>query len=188
MGTLTVLLVDDDPVVRTLLQRRLLTAGYSVTTASDGVKATKIMKEEQFDVIITDLIMPGGIDGIDLLQQIKQQWCSTEVILITGHGAIGKAVEAMQKGAADYLEKPINIEELFLRLDKINQLKSLVKNAGDLREAMDTTIQSAADTIKNLELITFDQSKKLDKINKILLDNKKNDQTKLLFISNTLKS
>ncbi len=176
MSQCNILLVDDDPVVRTLLQKRLLAAGYHVTIASNGNQAITELKKKQFDIIITDLIMPGGIDGIALLQWAKKEHNSTEVILITGHSSIGKAVEAMQKGATDYLEKPINIDELFLRLDKIYQLKSLVRNAGDIREAMDTTIMSAADTIQHLEIEIFELRNNIESIKSIFRDTKNSTQ------------
>lgn len=188
MEACTILLVDDDPVVRTLLYKRLLNNGYAVTIAANGVEAMEILNKLHFDIIISDLIMPGGIDGINLLQKVKEQWSSTDVILITGHSSIGKAVEAMKKGATDYLEKPINIDELFLRLDKINQIQSLVKNAGDLREAIDTTILSAADTIQNLEITAFDQRRIIEQIDSIVCNEDYSDHEKILLISKLLES
>ena len=79
------------------------------------------------------------------------------MIVITAHSSVDTAVDAMKKGAVDYLEKPVNFDELFLRLEKISEVKALMKNAGDLREAMDVTESSAAQTIQNLEIINSNQ-------------------------------
>jgi len=97
--------------------------------------------------------MPGGMDGIDLLEATKARWNETEVILITGHATVDNAVKAMKKGAIDYLQKPVNFDELMLRLQRICTLKSLSKDASDLREAMDVTENTAAQTIHELEIM-----------------------------------
>jgi DNA-binding NtrC family response regulator len=84
-------------------------------------------------------------------------------------------VDAMKKGAVDYLEKPINFDELFLRLEKIAAVKALVKNAGDLREAMNVTEHSAAQTIQNLEMINAMQLRMLDRLEQILADDQQDE-------------
>ncbi|HHL33610.1 MAG TPA: response regulator, partial [Desulfobulbaceae bacterium] len=99
----------------------------------------------------------------------------TEVIVITAHSSIDTAVDAMKKGAVDYLEKPVNFDELFLRLEKIAQLKSLVRSADDLRNAMDITESSAAQTIQNLEITAADLQLKLDTIDDIMQTDTLND-------------
>jgi len=88
----------------------------------------------------------------------------TEVILITAFASVENAVEAMRKGAADYLQKPINHDELMLRLEKISSMNALIKNAGDLREAMDVTEQNAAATIQNLEMEISRLNRKLSEV------------------------
>jgi len=74
---------------------------------------------QSFDVVLTDLMIPGEIGGIEVLQIAKEINDKTEVVLITAHSSVDTAVQAMKKGAADYLEKPLSFDELFLRLDKI---------------------------------------------------------------------
>lgn len=170
MHAMTLLVADDDPVVRRLLEHRLTSAGYTVTMAASGVEAARLLDQSRFDVLITDMVMPGGIDGIELLHLAKQQWADMEVIVITAQATIDTAVEAMKKGAADYLEKPINFEELFVRLEKIAEVKSLVKNAGDLREAMDVTESSAAETIQRLECANSAQEALLESLETLLDD------------------
>lgn len=170
MNTMTILVADDDPVIRKLFEKRLTKEGYAVTVAVDGIEAARLLDAQHFDVIITDLVMPGGIGGIELLNIAKEKDTGIEVIVITAHSSVDTAVDAMKKGAVDYLEKPVNFDELFLRLEKIWEVKSLVKNAGDLREAMDVTESSAAQTIQDLEMINSALQAKLDHIEEILND------------------
>lgn len=170
MNSMTILVVDDDPVVRKLLEKRLKNAGYTVTAASDGFEAARLLDETIFDVVITDLVMPGGIGGIELLKIVKDKTADTEVIVITAHSSVGTAVEAMKKGAVDYLEKPVNFDELFLRLEKIAEIKAMLKNADDLREAMNVTERSAAGTIQDLEMLNSQQNALLERLEAILGD------------------
>lgn len=168
MQSLKILVVDDDQVTRKLLYQRLHKAEYEVETACDGTEAVRLIASNFFDVILTDLMMPGGVDGIGVLESAKEANLKTEVILITAHGSIDSAILAMKKGAADYLQKPINLDELFLRLEKIQSMKHLLKNANDLREAMTVTEQASCETIQNLEMTVADLEKRLTTIQTIL--------------------
>ncbi len=113
--------------------------------------------------------MPGDMDGIAVLEATKKKWgAGTDVIVITGYGSVENAVEAMKKGATDYLTKPINFEELFLRLEKISLTKALARDATDLREAMDVTEKGAAETIEFLDGMVFDLQHALSDVEEIL--------------------
>jgi DNA-binding NtrC family response regulator len=144
--------VDDDPVTRKLLTKRLASDDCSVDLAEDGVVAIEKIADNYYDIVLTDLIMPGGVDGIRVLEAAKRANIKTEVVLITAHASVDNAIQAMKKGAADYLQKPINFDELQLRLEKIRNLKLLIKNATDLREAMAVTEKTSAETIQDLEM------------------------------------
>ncbi len=161
MQALKVLVVDDDPVTRSLLTKRLTKDDYQVETAASGVDAVRMISHAYYDVILTDLMMPGGVDGIGVLETAKENNLKTEVILITAHGSIDNAIVAMKKGANDYLQKPINMDELILRLAKIQNLKHLMKNASDLRIAMEATEQVSGETIQNLEMTVADLEQRL---------------------------
>lgn len=152
MTDLKILVVDDDPVTRSLLTKRLSAEAFLVEAAENGVDAVEKIGGAFYDVVLTDLMMPGGVDGIGVLEAAKRESIKTEVILITAHASVDNAIEAMKKGAVDYLQKPINFDELILRLDKIRNLKMLIKNANDLREAMDVTEKTSAETIQDLEI------------------------------------
>jgi two-component system OmpR family response regulator len=170
MNSLRILVVDDDPVTRSLLEKRLVNSGYRVETASSGNEALDLIRDRFFDVVLTDLMMPGGVDGIGVLEATKNRWNQTEVILITAYASVDSAVDAMKKGASDYLTKPINLEELMLRLQKINTLKSLTKDAEGLREAMDVTEKNAAQTIQDLEIMVSDLQHTCSAIKSTLAD------------------
>jgi len=161
MQALKILVVDDDPVTRSLLTKRLTKDDYQVETAASGVDAVRMISHAYYDVILTDLMMPGGVDGIGVLETAKENNLKTEVILITAHGSIDNAIVAMKKGANDYLQKPINMDELILRLAKIQNLKHLMKNASDLRIAMEATEQASGETIQNLEMTVADLEQRL---------------------------
>ncbi len=139
MMTLSILIVDDNPDLRRLLDKRLKNAGYTTEVAEDGYQAKALLEKQRYDVVLTDLMMPGDIGGIEVLDIAKEKDNSIEVVLITAHSSVDTAVQAMKKGAHDYLEKPINFDELFLRLDKIGNVKTIYKSAMDLRLALNKT-------------------------------------------------
>ncbi|MDJ0784091.1 MAG: response regulator [Desulfosarcinaceae bacterium] len=170
MHSLTILVVDDDPVTRNLLQKRLVKENYEIDLAENGVAAVRQLQKKRYDIVLTDLKMPGGVDGIGVLETAKEADIKTEVILITAHASVGNAIEAMKKGASDYLEKPINFDELLMRLQKVRNTKALIKNASDLREAMNVTEQTSAETIQHLELLCADFQARLERIQSILND------------------
>lgn len=170
MENLSVLVVDDDPVIRRLLEKRLTKENYQVAIVEDGLQAEAKLKQQSFDVVLTDLMMPGGIGGIEVLEIAKAINPDIHVVLITAHSSINTAVEAMKKGAADYLEKPINFDELFLRLDKIANVKTILRSAKDIEQAMNITENAASETIQNLEMIVANLQATIDTAEHILTD------------------
>lgn len=179
MKNLSILVVDDDPVIRRLLEQRLANASYKVQIAEDGYVAEKLLQNNYYDVILTDLMMPGDIGGIEVLEIAKSISSKMEVLLITAHSSVHTAVEAMKKGASDYLEKPINFDELFLRLDKIANVQTILESARDIRDAMHTASGEAAATIQNLEILATRLQGCLDKIESVLQRNDLTDAEKV---------
>jgi DNA-binding NtrC family response regulator len=106
-----ILIVDDELNMRLVLQAMLKKEGYAVTTASNGMEALKILKADQMDIVVTDLKMPK-LDGMGLLGEIIRDYPSIPVIIITAHGTIATAVDALKKGAFDYITKPFEQDEL----------------------------------------------------------------------------
>jgi len=179
MNDLTILVVDDDPVIRRLLEQRLLKENYKVLLAEDGYVGNDTLENSHVDVVLTDLMMPGDVGGIEVLEFAKNLERNIEVILITAHSSVDTAVEAMKKGASDYLEKPINFTELFLRLEKISTMRSIMRNAEDLRQAMDVTESTAAYTIQNLEITASTLQRKLDSLEDVLGSDSLGAETKV---------
>lgn len=179
MESLTVLVVDDDPVMRRLLQQRLKNEGYTVLLADDGYQAERLLKKQHFDVVLTDLVMPGDIGGLEVLEITKGLNPNTEVMLITAHSSVDTAVAAMKKGAIDYLEKPINFDELFLRMEKIANLKSILRNAKDIGQAMSVTESEAASTIQDLEMAVARHRTLLDKVEVVLRDSSRSEDERI---------
>lgn len=170
MENLSILVVDDDPVIRRLLEQRLRKQSYDVSIAENGQQAETLLQDRPFDVVLTDLMMPGGIGGIEVLEITKELYPETQVVLITAHSSIDSAVEAMKKGATDYLEKPINFDELFLRLDKIANLKTILRSAKDIEQAMSVTESAASETIQNLEMTVAKKQQAIDAAEDVLTD------------------
>lgn len=113
----TILLVDDEPGIRKVLNITLTHAGFTVWPASDGDAGLQMFSAKHPDIVITDIKMPG-IDGIALLKQIKKASPETEVIMITGHGDMDLAVKSLQYEAADFITKPIDAAEIETAVQK----------------------------------------------------------------------
>src|SRR4051812_6486020 len=112
-----VLVVDDDPAVGKVLSAQLAQAGIACRHVPDAAAALALLRERPVDVVVTDLRMPGA-SGLELLAEIAARWPEIPVILLTAHGSIGAAVEAMKKGAADFLLKPFDREEILFTVRK----------------------------------------------------------------------
>jgi ATP-dependent Lon protease len=109
--TSQVLVVDDEEIARTNLEYILRKEGHQVATAANGLEALEKVKAQEFDVVLTDLKMEK-MDGIQLLEAVKQIAPHTEIVMVTGYATVSSAVDALKKGAAHYLSKPIKLDEL----------------------------------------------------------------------------
>jgi two-component system, NtrC family, response regulator AtoC len=128
-----ILVVDDEVNARTALAELLRDEGFEVETAADAFKA--LGKYESFSphVVVTDLKMPG-MDGIELVKKIRAMEDSAAVVVMTAFGAVSSAVDAMRAGAADYLTKPLNFDELLVVLDKVFDQQALRRETRQLRQ------------------------------------------------------
>src|SRR6186713_1057849 len=106
-----VLVVDDEPNLRRVLSAQLSRDGYDVHTAEDGAQALAVLAEHHIDLVITDLKMPG-VDGMELLRQSLKLDSELPVVMITAHGTVDNAVEALKLGAFDYITKPFDQGEV----------------------------------------------------------------------------
>ena len=112
-----ILLVDDEPGILKVLSISLADRGYQVMTAETGEEALEIFQEKRPGIILTDIKMPG-MDGIELLQKVKDESPDTEVIMITGHGDMELAIQSLKHEASDFITKPIHDEALDIALRK----------------------------------------------------------------------
>lgn len=126
MNRETILVVDDDEDVLGLIEKHLSHRGYEVITAYDGEQALRLLERVRFDLVITDLKMPR-MDGMEVLRRVKAAYPDTEVIILTGHGTMDSAIEALRDGGAfDYLQKPLyNIKQLSFVAKKALERKRL---------------------------------------------------------------
>lgn len=125
MFSTKVLLVDDEEDFIATLGQRLEARKLKVTTATSGEKALEIVAGKDFDVIVLDLAMPG-MDGLEVLKRIKSDHPEAEIIMLTGHGTIETGVEAMKQGAEDFLEKPVDIQQLLVKIEEAKKKRVLV--------------------------------------------------------------
>ena len=132
-----VLIIEDEPIMRNILKNALIKAGFDATIAEDGIKGISAINEGEFDIIITDIVLPKG-DGFKILKWAKEKRPETSVILITGHGKVKDAVEAMKLGASDYLTKPFSMEDLSLRINKIVEFQELKRDYTRLQQECET--------------------------------------------------
>jgi two-component system response regulator AtoC len=121
---LDILLIDDEPELRQLLEEALRENEHRVTTAGDGAEGLAAVTSKVFDVVICDVRLPK-IDGLTLFRRIRQEWPSTDVILMTAYAEVLDAVTALKQGAFDYLTKPFDIDELLLQIRRISEHRDL---------------------------------------------------------------
>jgi len=113
-----ILVVDDDRILRTLLEENLTGQGYEVDTASSGEKAVAMLARHPYNLVITDLVMKE-MGGLEVLRRAKEFDSKIIVFVLTGYGELDSAVEALRAGAEDYLLKPYNAEELYMRIARV---------------------------------------------------------------------
>ena len=128
INSIKILVVDDEIGYRKVLNNVLTERGFYVKTAASGEEALGELKKQEFPIVIIDMKLPGGIDGLELLQRIKGMYNSS-VLIMTAYGGIESAVEAMRRGAFNYITKPFNLDEIILNIDRmIAQQKIIEEN------------------------------------------------------------
>lgn len=139
--TAHILVVDDEPSVRVMLEATLRAQGYRVQSAVSGGEALQRLEEVEYDVMLLDLRL-GDIDGIDVLQQAKQRWPAMEVILLTAHGSINSAIAALRHGAFDYLLKPAQINDIRDRVERGLERRRAAMQRGELLQRISETVRA----------------------------------------------
>ena len=130
-----ILVIDDDKAFRVATKTLLEDEGYRVALATNGPEAIGVLEREEFDLVLTDMMM-GAMNGVELLRRVKSKFPDLLVIMVTGFGSISTAVEAMYHGAADYLTKPCNNAELLLKIRKSLDGQQKDQELNQLREEL----------------------------------------------------
>lgn len=130
-----ILVVDDEPLQRDILKTILEDCGYEIRTASSGEDAVKISREFNPDIILTDLKL-GGMNGVELLGEVRKDEIAPAVIIMTAYGTVSSAVEAMKKGAFDYLTKPLDKDIVLLTVKRALERTELLKENQQLHKAL----------------------------------------------------
>jgi DNA-binding NtrC family response regulator len=126
------LLIDDDPNTLASLSRAFRLAGYEAAVCDSAVRALELIRADHFDMIFSDVVMPGK-DGISLLEDLKAAGVTTPVVMISGQASVETAVRATRLGAVDFLEKPISTEKLLVTIENVLRLRRLEDENRDLR-------------------------------------------------------
>lgn len=142
------LIVDDEPDIRELLEITLGRMGINTLSAADVKSAKTMLREHEFDFCLTDMKLPDG-NGIELVQYIQKEFPQLPVAMITAHGSMDSAVEALKAGAFDFVSKPVNLELLRHLVDTALNLKPLVSK-GDETEIASPTLLGDTQVMKNL--------------------------------------
>ncbi|MDZ7692199.1 MAG: response regulator [Balneolaceae bacterium] len=132
----SILIADDEKEIRETLSIVLQDEGFACDTASNGAEAIEKIREGRYDIVITDLKMPQA-DGIEVIQKTKQLSSETLTVIITAHATVETAVEALRKGASDYILKPIDFDEVIIRIQNLLDHKELLQENRYLREQID---------------------------------------------------
>ncbi|MEN8191454.1 MAG: sigma-54 dependent transcriptional regulator [Bacteroidota bacterium] len=131
--SMQILIVDDEKTLRDSLQLILNEEGYQTKTSSDGIEALELIKNQSFDIVITDIKMPN-LDGMELLNQANKISPDTFFIVMTAYASVKTAIEALRQGAYDYLIKPVEFDELLVRLKKLLNYRKLSQENKSLRQ------------------------------------------------------
>jgi DNA-binding NtrC family response regulator len=122
-----ILIVDDDEAIRELLKEFFQGLGYEMTSAANGSEALTVINQHDFDCIISDHIMPD-MNGLELLEQIRELGKKVPFLMITGYPTIETAVEVMKRGAYDYITKPLQLEDVRIKIERALHTKGLEKS------------------------------------------------------------
>ncbi len=165
-----VLMVDDEPDVTSLLSYAMRKEPYIIATASSGMEALEIFRTTPggIDILITDIKMPG-IDGLELTRILRNEAPDTQVIVITAHGDIDSAVEAMKLGAADFLQKPINNKSLRMSLRSAAEKRRLLQELESAQQALNDEKELLAVTMHSINegVITTDTACRITMMNRM---------------------
>ena len=136
-----ILIVDDEAAIRSALKEVLEYEGFTISEAADGESALKMVLKESFDLIFCDIKMPK-LDGLDFLSELKKEEIQVPVVMITGHGTIDTAVEAIKRGAYDFIQKPLDLNRVLVSTRNANKHDALIKETKTLKKKLNKVFGS----------------------------------------------
>ena len=133
MEKIHTLVVDDEPGIRFFVEETLHRVGHDITTAKSGDEALNKLRDTPFDLVVLDLKLGGKIDGIKILEAIRWRWPTTSVIILTAHGSLDTAIQAIDQGIEKYVQKPLTPKELREVVDEVlKQRESITSSHPDI--------------------------------------------------------
>jgi DNA-binding NtrC family response regulator len=149
-----ILVVDDEVAIRKALKEILEYESFEVAEAEDGPSALKMVDKDHFDLIFCDIKMPR-MDGLEVLEKLKEKGVESPVVIITGHGTVETAVEALKKGAYDFIQKPLDLNRILVTIRNANTQTALEKETKTLRKkvskVLGSTIVGESDAILDIK-------------------------------------
>jgi CheY-like chemotaxis protein len=136
--SLRILVVDDEPFVRELVQETLRARHYETAAAESGEEALELMAKRPFDIVVTDMVMPG-MDGMELVKRVKRQWPRSRVVVLTGYPRSADISDLLLQGADDLLPKPFRAGDLMAVLLRV---EARIKSEGSATDAADGAARS----------------------------------------------
>ncbi len=144
--TAKILIVDDEKAIRDSLKELLILEEYQVETAASGEESLEMMEKKEFDLVLLDIKMPG-VSGVEVMRQVKKYYPDTKVIVLTGHGSLESAIEAIRSGAEDYMLKPYESSDILVSIGKALTEKA----AKQRKELLIEQLESSIDQLKDVE-------------------------------------
>ncbi len=177
----SILLVDDDQLILKGFSKNFKRQGYHVTTAQDGETAIALLEETSFDLVLTDMVM-GQVDGIQVLQRVKELNPESMVIILTGYGNMASAIHALRLGADDYLPKPCEPDQINFRvelcLEKLEDKRQIRQAEEALRKAHDELERRVEERTAELKIKT-EQLEEINTALRVLLTKREEDKNDL---------
>ncbi len=136
-----ILVIDDEVAIRKALKEILEYESFEVSEAEDGAAALKVVEKENFDLIFCDIKMPR-MDGIELLSKLKEKGVESPIVMITGHGSVETAVDALKRGAYDFIQKPLDLNRILVTVRNATNQNSLEKETKTLRKKVNKVLGS----------------------------------------------
>ena len=146
-----ILIVDDDPTTRETLGEALEQRGYTLETAASAEVALERMARREFSVVVTDLNMPGGASGLDLMSAVRQRFPGTLCVLLTGFATLDTSIQALKQGAYDLIQKPFQMAEIEVVLDRALDHARLLRKLEAYREELEARIYARTRELREVQ-------------------------------------